>query len=77
VRGLVSGSAGLDEPVKDDRNDDDTAAEADQASKQSGCSARKHAQKDQPKGAHRALSNKLEDRLHRSRDSHEPAEKFA
>jgi hypothetical protein len=31
MRGLVRGSAGLDQPVKDDRDDDDTAANANQA----------------------------------------------
>jgi hypothetical protein len=52
MRGLVRGSAGLDQPVKDDRDDNDTAANANQAGEQSGSSARTHAQKDQPKGAH-------------------------
>jgi hypothetical protein len=55
MRGLIRGSAGLDQPVKDDRDDDDTAANADQAGEQSSSGARNHAQKDQPKGAHRAL----------------------
>jgi hypothetical protein len=31
MRGLIRGSAGLDQPVKDDRDDDDTAANANQA----------------------------------------------
>jgi hypothetical protein len=35
VRGLVRRSAGFDEPVKDDGDDDGTAADADQASEQS------------------------------------------
>lgn len=55
MRGLVRGSAGLDQPVKDDRDNDDTAANADQAGEQSGSGARYRAQKDQPKGAHPAL----------------------
>jgi hypothetical protein len=31
MRGLVRGSAGLDQSVKDDRDDDDTAANTNQA----------------------------------------------
>jgi hypothetical protein len=62
MRGLVCGSTSSDEPVKDDRDDDDTAAEANQPSEQSGCGARNRTQKDQPKGAHRALSEVLEGR---------------
>jgi hypothetical protein len=60
MRGLVRGSAGLDQPVKDDRDDDDTAANANQTGEQSGSSARNHAQKDQPKGAHCARICQME-----------------
>ncbi len=75
MRGLIRGSAGLDQPVKDDRNDDDTPANADQAGEQSGSSARNHAQEDQPKGAHRARICQM-NWNHRSRDAHGPAERF-
>jgi hypothetical protein len=43
MRGLVRGSAGLDQPVKDDRDDDDTTANANQAREQSGSRARNYA----------------------------------
>jgi hypothetical protein len=56
MRGLVCGSTRFDESVKDHRDDDDTAAKADQPSEQPGRCARNHPQKDQPKGAHPALS---------------------
>src|SRR5271169_2470 len=55
MRGLVRRSAGLDQPVKGDRDNYNAPANADQASKQSGAGARNHAQKHQPKGAHGAL----------------------
>ena len=55
MRGLVRGSAALDQPVKDYRDNNDTAADANQAGEQSGSSARYRAQEDQPKGAHPAL----------------------
>jgi hypothetical protein len=53
--GLICGSAGLDQAVKDHRNDDNPPADADQSGEQSGSGTRYRAQKDQPKGVHPAL----------------------
>ena len=44
MRGLVRRSARLDQPVKDDRDNYNTAANTNQASEQSGAGARSHAQ---------------------------------
>jgi hypothetical protein len=52
MRGLVGGCAGFNQPVKHDRDDHNTSADADQAGEHTGSRARNHAQDDEPKGAH-------------------------
>jgi hypothetical protein len=54
MRGLVHGSTGFDQSVKDDRDDDNPTTDANQPGVEPGASARNHAQEDEPKGAHRA-----------------------
>jgi len=56
MRGLVCGSTRFDESLKDDRDDDDTAAEADHPASNRAAALETIPKKDQPKGAHRALS---------------------